>query len=133
MVVVRFITDGAPRWGADVLKQILQDLVIHQIRHGDPQLGFAFHGALDGEHGAFVAGPVAAGDAVVDIPVQHAVETTVSLRCAVEDHAEATVDDFAPANAAAVVDAHPGGTTETVADDVLHFCTAMSAVNDEPS
>ena len=35
-------------------------------------------------------------------------------------HAEAAVDDFTPAYATAVVDAHPGGSAETVADDVLH-------------
>ena len=75
---------------------------------------------FDGEGGAFGAGPVAASDAVVHVPMQHAVETSVGVGAAVEDHAEAAVDDFAPAYAAAVVDAHPGGATETVADDVLH-------------
>lgn len=51
------------------LKQILQNSVFHQIRHRDLQLRLSLHGALDGEGGAFVPCPVAAGNAVVDIPM----------------------------------------------------------------
>ena len=35
-------------------------------------------------------------------------------------HAETTIDHLAPAYAAAVVDAHPGGSSEGIADNVLY-------------
>ena len=44
----------------------------------------------------------------------------VAVFRAVDYHAEAAVYYFAPAYAAAVVDAHPGGAAEAVADNVLH-------------
>ena len=37
----------------------------------------------------------------------------------VNDHAEAAVDDLAPAYAASVVDRNPGGAAERIADDIL--------------
>ena len=51
------------------LEQSFKDIVFHQIRQGDLQFRFSLHGTLDGEGGAFVAGPVAAGDAFFDIPM----------------------------------------------------------------
>ena len=59
-------------------------------------------------------------------------QATVGLGAAVEHHAEATIDDFAPAYAAAVVDADPRGAAEAVADDVLdgHVGSAVAAVVD---
>ena len=44
----------------------------------------------------------------------------VRIGASVYDHSEASVDHFAPAHAAAVVDGHPGRPPETVSDDVLH-------------
>ena len=43
-----------------------------------------------------------------------------SIFATVYHHAETAVDNFAPTYAASVVDAHPGGTAETIANDVLN-------------
>ena len=51
------------------LKQPFQNLVLHQIRQRDLQFRLCLHGAFDGKGGAFVAGPVAAGDTFVVIPM----------------------------------------------------------------
>ena len=60
------------------LEQAFEDGVVDEVGHGDLEFGADVHGALDGEHGAFVAGPGAAGDAVVNVPVEHHAETTVA-------------------------------------------------------
>ena len=38
---------------------------------------------------------------------------------AVHDHAETAIDDLSPAHAAAIMDRHPRGATERIADYVL--------------
>ncbi len=69
-------------------------------------------------------GAAPSGDAVGHVPVEHLIGAPVGVFGAVEDEAEAAVDDFAPTDAAAVVQRHPGGAAEAVADAVLngHVC-----------
>ena len=119
-------------YGLSCLEQAFEEVIVHQIGHSDLQLGADVHGALDGEHGALVAGPGAAADAVVHIPVEHHAQTAVASLAAVKHHTEAAVHHFTPANAAAVVDRDPRGSTEAVANDVLHShigATVTAVVN----
>ena len=47
-------------------------------------------------------------------------EPAVGIGAAVEYHTEAPIDDFAPTDAATVVQRNPSGTAEGIADNVLH-------------
>ena len=65
------------------LEQAFEEVIVHQVGHGDLQLGADVHGALNGEHGALVAGPGATADAVIHIPVEHHAQTAVASLAAV--------------------------------------------------
>ena len=67
----------------------------------------------------FVASPAATCNTVVDVPEEHVLDMTCGIVGTIDDHAETTVDDFAPSYATAVVDADPSSTAETIANDVL--------------
>ena len=103
-----------------MLERSVDDVVVDEVRHGHTEVGRAVHLTLDGIHGSLVAGPCTAGDTVVDIPEEHLADVAAALLGAIDYHTEATVDDLAPAYTTTVVDAHPRGATEGVADDVLY-------------
>src|SRR5690606_1416876 len=69
--------------------------------------------------GFFVPGPAPTGHSIVHIVEEHAAQAFAGLLAAIEQQAEATVDDLAPAHPATIVDGYPGGTTETVADQIV--------------
>jgi hypothetical protein len=94
--------------------------VFDGVRQGDDERCVVRHGPGDCEAGVVVAGPAAAGDAVVDVPREQQADARRRLGAAVQHEAEAAVDDLAPADAAAVVQRHPGGAAERVAHAVLH-------------
>ena len=114
------------------LEYTVDDVVVHKLRHGDGKSGGALHLALDAPHRAFVACPTSTGNTVVHIPEQHLADMAVAVFTTVDYHTKTAVDHFAPANAAAIVDRHPGGTTERVADDILysHVGTELRTVVD---
>ena len=64
--------------------------------------------------------------------MQHHTQTAVASLAAVQHHSETTVHHFAPAYAATVVDAHPRGSAEAVANNILHshIGAAVTAVID---
>ena len=78
------------------------------------------HGALYGAECVGIACPGPPGNAIVHVPEQHGAQPAFRLGRAVEHHPEAAVDHFAPAYAAAVVQADPGGAPEGIADHVLY-------------
>ena len=102
------------------------------MRKGDHQSGGAFHLPLDASDGPLVTRPAAAGDTVVDIPEKHLTDMAVAVFATVYHHTESTVDHFAPAYAAAIVQRHPGSTAEGIADDILyrHVGTELRTVVD---
>src|SRR5699024_6314631 len=90
------------------------------------------HRTFCGKYGTRVACPRAPGNPVVDIPVKHRLQTVLSGFGAIEQHAKSAVDDFAPTDATAVVEAYPGGAAKTVADHILngHIGGVFTAVID---
>lgn len=101
-------------------ERIAHHVIIGDVGHGDDHVRMKSHGATRSRHGSVVASPAAASDAVVDVPQHHLVYMPARLGAAVDNHTESAVDDFAPSDAAAVVQRHPGGSAKSVADDILH-------------
>eukprot|EP00754_Rhynchopus_humris_P038081 Rhum_TRINITY_DN20769_c0_g1::Rhum_TRINITY_DN20769_c0_g1_i1::g.172175::m.172175 len=101
-------------------KRGLDHVIVGVVGHSDVELRVRLHRPLGRKLGTRVASPGAAGDAVVDVPVQHRLQVPLGLVGAVQHHAEAAVHHLSPPDAAAVVQRHPRRATEGVADEVLH-------------
>ena len=101
------------------MKYAVHQVFVHDIRQCDLKPGLCCHGFGDGINRFFVPGPGSPGDTVVHIPVQHGMQAAVCFFRAVEQESEAAVDHLALAHTATVMNRHPGGAPETVADHIL--------------
>ena len=90
-------------------------LVVGYVRHCDFQFRGAFHFPLYREDGAFVTCPAAACYTVVYVPEEHFADMPFRVAPAVDNHAEASVYDFSPAYADAIMERYPCGSPERVA------------------
>lgn len=119
------------------LAEDLVDRTGHQVRvgrlgHGHLHVRVHVHGLLDCVLGTGVASPGSASQAVAHVPSEHVLGPSRGLGRAIQDQAEAAVDDLAPADTATVVDRDPGGSAHGVADDVVdrHVRAEHGAVTD---
>lgn len=100
-------------------QRLVDDVGCGAFGQGDAKTRFAFHGSGGLEFCAIISGPGATCDAVVHVPEQHRGQSLFGLFAAIEHEAEAAIDHFSPADASAVMQAHPRGAAEAIADHVV--------------
>ncbi len=67
-----------------------------------------------------ISRPAPARNSVVDIVEKHVFKALSGFRAAVKDKAETPVDHFTPADPSAIVNGYPGGSPETVPDNIVY-------------
>ena len=70
--------------------------------------------------GTFVACPCTSSNSIIYIPEQHLAYVTAAVFATINHHTKATIYNFAPAYASAIMKRNPSGATEGVADNILY-------------